>query len=63
MESKKVHFAIVENWRVVRTYERNFKTLSHFYTHIKSISDSHLMIIKTHDDDFYIFMYREEEDG
>lgn len=58
MESKKVHFATVDDWRIVHSYNRNFKTMSHFYTHIKSLSQSHDMVIKVIDDDFYIFMTR-----
>lgn len=63
MESKRVHFALVDNWRVISTYDRNFKTMTHFYTHITILSGLYDMAIKTHEGDFYIFMYRRGENG
>lgn len=62
MESKKFHFATVEDWRIVRSYNRNFKTVSELYTHLKILSSTHEMAIKVIDDNFYIFMVRKEVD-
>ena len=61
MESKKVHFVVIEDWRVIHAYKRNFKTMSHFYTHMKILADTYDTSIKVIDDDFYIYMVRKEQ--
>ena len=61
MESKKVHFVVIEDWRVIHAYKRNFKTMSHFYTHMKALTNIYDMVIKVIDDDFYIFVTRKEQ--